>query len=162
MSVSLEKIYLGRSLLFLQGPVYTFRIRSLPSVPRTLQEKSISTAIYFPRATIPCPVDRFRSDGNRGRDHPAILGENKSRSKFTFLAGSCVHYQDPDPAKCTRDPCKKSKLVPRFIFPERWTDFVLDSCTNQTHTLLLTSCATREREREREREKERERDRDRE
>jgi hypothetical protein len=46
------------------------------------------------------------------------LGENKSRYKFTFLAGVPGTFGRVRILIVYTGPCKKSKLRPRFIFPE--------------------------------------------
>jgi hypothetical protein len=88
--------------------VYTFRIRGPAKCTQDPAIKVNFDRDLFSQSRHPCPVDRFRSDGNRGWNGPTRLGENKSRSKFTFLTWR-VTFLEP------------------MAYPVDWISFIGDS-----------------------------------
>jgi hypothetical protein len=93
--------------------------------PGPCKKSKLLPRFIFPRA--PFPVwwtdfvpPRLNRDGPT-KSRNVSLEKNKSRSKFTFLAGSWVHLAGTRILEVYTGPCKKSKLRPRFIFLQRHT-----------------------------------------
>ena len=87
-------------------------VRILPGVPRTLQEKSASTEIYF----LPRPTPRHHGPFrlNRGGTKSGPPGRTSVGRGEEHLALSVVFLQRPgytwkglDPERCTQDPLQE-------------------------------------------------------
>jgi hypothetical protein len=135
----LGKINLGRSLLFLQGPVYTFRIR----VPAKCTQDPVRKVNFYRDLFSPEPPlcvrwPDFVPTGIESLDHPTRLGKINLGRSLLFLQGPGYTFRIRVPAKCTQDPVRKVNFY-RDLFPpsnpvsDQWPDFTTRGTNHLSH-----------------------------